>query len=101
MPADEGLEAGNSGVSERELGLVEQLEGAGVWDQVKRAVDRLEDYLYANQSRLQIRSVYSYYNESGEAQSSILLTEDVEDERPSSDIADEILAEILAATVSC
>ncbi|MCA1779318.1 MAG: efflux RND transporter permease subunit [Xanthomonadaceae bacterium] len=61
---------------------------------VKRAVDRIEDYLYENQQHLQIRAVYSYYNESGEAQSSILLSEDSPDQRPSKQIADQILADM-------
>jgi len=77
---------------DRDLFLMYNLDGHYPLERVKRSVDRIEDYLYENQSELQIRSVYSYYNETGEAQSSILLTEDAEDQRSSKDIADEILA---------
>ncbi len=82
FPADE----------DRNLFLLYNLDAHYPLQRVKRAVDRIEDYLYENQSRLQIRSVYSYYNETGEAQSSILLTEDSADERSSKAISDEILA---------
>ncbi|MEX0916475.1 MAG: efflux RND transporter permease subunit, partial [Wenzhouxiangellaceae bacterium] len=77
---------------DRDLFLMYNLDGHYPLERVKRAVDRIEDYLYENQPELQIRSVYSYYNETGEAQSSILLTENSDDERSSKDIADEILA---------
>jgi len=77
---------------DRDLFLQYNLDAHYPLEQVKRAVDRIEDYLYENQTRLQIRSVYSYYNESGVAQSSILLTEGADNERPGTEISDEIMA---------
>lgn len=79
---------------DRDLFLMYNLDGHYPLERVKRAVDRIEDYLYENQEALEIRAVYSYYNETGEAQSSILLTEDGEATRASTDIADQILADM-------
>lgn len=61
---------------------------------IKESVDRIEDYLYSNQERFEIRAVYSYYDENGVAQSSLLLTEDEQALRSSTDIADEIITEL-------
>lgn len=58
---------------------------------IKESVDRIEEYLYANQERFEIRAVYSYYDETGVAQSSVLLTDDDEAKRASTEIADEIM----------
>jgi len=58
---------------------------------IKESVDRIEDYLYANQERFEIRNVYTYYNETGTGQILIYLTEDAEAMRSSQDIAKEIL----------
>lgn len=79
---------------DRDLFLRFNLDGQYPLERVKRAVDRIEDYLYENKARLQIRSVYTYYNEDGQAQSLILLTENSGHERSSKAIADEILADM-------
>jgi len=79
---------------DRDLFLMYNLDSQYPLDRVKVAVDRIENYLYDNQEQLEIRAVYSYYNESGEAQSSILLTDDSDAIRASSDIADQILEEL-------
>lgn len=59
-------------------------------DKIKPSVDRIEDYLYENQEQFEIRAVYSYYDENGEAQSSILLTDDDEAIKPPSEIKEMI-----------
>jgi HAE1 family hydrophobic/amphiphilic exporter-1 len=76
----------------RQLWLPYHLDGNYPLEKVKESVDRIEDYLYANQQRFEIRAVYTYYSENGEAISSILLTEDDEAIRSSAEIASEILA---------
>jgi HAE1 family hydrophobic/amphiphilic exporter-1 len=58
---------------------------------VKESVDRIEDYLYANQERFEIRNVYTYYNEEGTGQILIYLTDDDEAIRSAQVISDEIL----------
>ena len=75
----------------RELFLRYNLDGHYPLSRIKRSVDRVEEYLYANQERFEIRAVYTYYNEQGTAQSSILLTEDQNAERASTAIADDII----------
>ncbi len=75
----------------RRLFLNFWLDGHYPLERIKQAVDRVENYLYENQQQLEIRAVYTYYNEEGEAISSILLKDDGESGRSSQDIAKEIL----------
>jgi HAE1 family hydrophobic/amphiphilic exporter-1 len=63
--------------SGRRLYMPYHIEGQHPLESVKDAVDRVEEYLFANQEELNIRAVYSYY-EKGSAQSTILLTEEEE-----------------------
>lgn len=59
-------------IDQRELMLHFNLNDAYVLDHVKESVDRVEQYLYANQDEFDIESVYSYYT-AEVAQSTILL----------------------------
>jgi HAE1 family hydrophobic/amphiphilic exporter-1 len=61
---------------------------------VKESVDRIENFLYANQERFEIRNVYTYYNEDGQGQILIYLTDDSEAIRSSEVISEEILEEM-------
>lgn len=45
-------------------------------DVVEEAVYRIEDYLYENQEKFEIKNVYSYFNANGDAQSTIYLREE-------------------------
>lgn len=78
----------------RTLYLRYNLDGQYPLEKIKESVDRIEDYLYSNQERFEIRAVYTYYDESGQAQSSILLTEDEDAIRPSTEISAEITKEL-------
>ena len=60
----------------RSLFMRFNLDGDYPLDVVRKSVDKVEDYLYKNQDEFQIRAVYSYFDENGTAQSSILLRED-------------------------
>ncbi|NNK37278.1 MAG: efflux RND transporter permease subunit, partial [Xanthomonadales bacterium] len=62
----------------RRLFLRYHLDGHYPLAKIKESVDRIEEYLYANQERFEIRAVYTYYDEQGNATSSILLTDDDE-----------------------
>ncbi|HLF30079.1 MAG TPA: efflux RND transporter permease subunit [Xanthomonadales bacterium] len=75
----------------RNLFMNFHLDGNYPLEQVKRAVDQVENYLYENQERFEIRAVYTYYDEAGEAQSSVLLTDDDEATRSSQEITRDIL----------
>lgn len=75
----------------RNLFMNYHLDGNYPLDTVKQAVDQVEKYLYNNQQRFEIRAVYTYYNEEGVAQASILLTDDDTAKRSSEEIAKDIL----------
>lgn len=60
-------------------------------DRMKKDVDRVENYLYANQEKFEIDSVYTYYNENGNATSLITLIDESEATKTVSEIKKEIL----------
>jgi HAE1 family hydrophobic/amphiphilic exporter-1 len=60
-------------------------------EKIKESVDRIENYLYGNQEKFEIRAVYTYYSEEGDAASLILLTDDEHAIRSSQDISREIM----------
>jgi HAE1 family hydrophobic/amphiphilic exporter-1 len=76
----------------RNLFMNYHLDGNYPLEKVKQAVDQVEEYLYSNQQRFEIRAVYTYYDEKGQGQASILLTEDDQAIRSSEEISREILA---------
>jgi len=75
----------------RNLFMDYHLNGNYPLEKVKQAVDQVEEYLYSNQERFEIRAVYTYYNEEGVAQASVLLKDDDDAVRSSEEIAREIL----------
>jgi HAE1 family hydrophobic/amphiphilic exporter-1 len=75
----------------RNLFLRYNLDGQYPLAKVKEAVDAIEGYLYDNQDYYEIRAVYTYYDEKGEATSSVLLTDDKVAKRSAEDISKEIL----------
>ncbi len=74
----------------RDLHLSYELNGNYRLPQLEQAVGTVEAYLTANKKRFEIRNIYSYFNESGDASTNILLTEDDDAKRPASEIMDEI-----------
>lgn len=60
---------------QRELGLRYNLNGSYTLDRIKQDVDRIEDYLYENQEKFEIESVYTYY-QAEFANSTIILVGD-------------------------
>ena len=75
----------------RNLSLSYHLDGNYPLDVVAKAVDEVESYLYANQERFEIRAVYTYYDELGQANSSVLLSDDDKARRSSQEISHDIL----------
>ena len=75
----------------RNLFMNYHLDGNYPLNTVKRAVDQVENYLYENQERFELRAVYTYYSENGEAQALVLLTDDDKATRSSEEISREIL----------
>lgn len=74
----------------RDLRLSYDLNGNYRLEQLRTSVAQIENYLLARKDEWEIRSVYSYYDERGNASTSILLTEDDAAKRPASEIMDEI-----------
>ena len=58
----------------RRLFMPYHVEGQHSLERVEQTVDEIEEYLYSNQEKFNIRSVYSYFDQ-GRASSTILLTE--------------------------
>lgn len=81
---------------DRDLFLRYNLDSSYPMEKIKKsAIDPIEDYLYANQERLNIRAVYSFYSEQEiRAESSILLTPEDEATLSSSEIKKIILEEL-------
>ncbi len=75
----------------RELFLRYNLNAIYSLERLRDDVDKIEDYLYANQERFEIRSVYTFFDETGTAQSTILLTDDSEAKLASTEIKKMIL----------
>jgi HAE1 family hydrophobic/amphiphilic exporter-1 len=59
----------------RRLYMPYHIEGQHPVERVEAAVERIEEYLFSRQEEFNIRSVYSYYDQ-GQAQSTLLLTEE-------------------------
>ena len=74
----------------RQVSIGYQLNGNYLLPQLARSIGKVEEYLLANKQALEIRSVYTYYNETGDAQTSVLLTEDSTAKRPASEILEDI-----------
>jgi len=58
----------------RRLFMPYHVEGQHSLERIEQSVDKIEDYLYSRQEELNIRSIYSYYDQ-GRAESTILLTD--------------------------
>ena len=61
----------------RRLYMPYHIEGQHPVERVEAAVERIEEYLFSRQEELDIRSIYSYFDQ-GRAESTILLTDEDE-----------------------
>ncbi len=60
----------------RELHLQYDLNGLYRLPELSRSITQVEQYLLGNKQKFQIRSVYSYFSERGDAMTNVLLTEE-------------------------
>ncbi len=74
----------------RELRLRYELNGNYRLPQLEVSIGTVEQYLTDNKAKFEIRNIYSYFNERGDAQTNILLTDDDDAERTASEIMDDI-----------
>lgn len=77
--------------TEREIRLFYHVNDTYTVARVEEAVDRVEEYLFANQDALEIASVYSYYR-ADDASTTILLTD--AGRRPVDDIKEQMRTEL-------
>ena len=74
----------------REMQLRYELNGNYRLPQLEQSVSKVEQYLTEHKKEFEIRNIYSYFDERGNAQTNILLTEDDDAIRPASEIIDDI-----------
>jgi len=77
----------------RRLFMPYHVEGQHSLERVEENVDKIEDYLYSHQEELNIRSVYSYFDQ-GRAESTILLTKKDDATLSTKEIIERIEAEL-------
>ena len=87
MKSDEG--AGDN--IERDFWLPYHVRGSYTLERLKKDVDVIEDYLYANQEKFEIKSVYSYYQEDGFVASKIDLISEEEATKSVAQVKKEIM----------
>ncbi len=83
----------------RSFWLPYHVNGNYTLDRMKKDVDRIEDYLYANQEQFEIDSVYTYYNENGNATSMITLIDEADATKTVSQVKKEILENLPDITI--
>jgi HAE1 family hydrophobic/amphiphilic exporter-1 len=83
----------------RNFWLPYHVDGNFTLARMKKDVDRIEEYLYANQEKFEIDSVYSYYNENGYASSMITLIDEEKATKTVAQIKKEILENLPDITI--
>jgi len=78
----------------RRLFLPYNVQGQHSLERIEQSVDKIEDYLYSRQDEFNIRSVYSYYDQNGNAQSTILLTDKADATLSTKEVIELIEAEL-------
>jgi HAE1 family hydrophobic/amphiphilic exporter-1 len=77
----------------RRLYMPYHIEGQHPLERVEAAVDTVEKYLFSRQEEFNIRSIYSYYDQ-GQAQSTLLLTEEEDATLSTKEIIERIEADM-------
>jgi hydrophobic/amphiphilic exporter-1 (mainly G- bacteria), HAE1 family len=87
----------------RELQLRYDLNGNYRLPQLEQSIGKIEQYLTDHKAEFEIRNIYSYFNEQGDAQTNILLTDDEVAKRTAGEIMEDIrkdLPKLAIGTVS-
>ncbi|WP_326527290.1 efflux RND transporter permease subunit [Dokdonella sp.] len=74
----------------RELHIEYDLNGTYRLPELEASIGKVEAYLQAHREEFEIRNIYSYFDERGNAQTNILLTEDASAKRTSVEIMDDV-----------
>jgi len=83
----------------RNFWLPYHINGNYTLDRMKKDIDRVETYLYANQEQFEIDSVYSYYEENGFASSMITLIDEDQASKTVAEVKKEILENMPDITI--
>jgi HAE1 family hydrophobic/amphiphilic exporter-1 len=95
MKSEDGFDRGGS----RTIWLRYNIDGAFTLERMKKDIDKIENYLYANQENFEFKSVYSYYSERGQATSGIYLVDEEDATKSIADLKQEILKNIPNITI--
>ena len=83
----------------RDFWLLYHVDGSFTLDRLKKDVDKIEDYLYANQEKFDIDTVYSYYEENGFVATKIYLVDEDDAKKSIVDIKKDILKDLPKITI--
>ncbi|MCF6289302.1 MAG: efflux RND transporter permease subunit [Proteobacteria bacterium] len=95
MQEEEGFDQGSS----RDFWLPYHVDGAFSLERLKKDVDKIENYLFANQQRFEISSVYSYYSENDFTGTKIYLVDEDQATKSVAEIKKEILKDLPKITI--
>jgi HAE1 family hydrophobic/amphiphilic exporter-1 len=83
----------------RDFWLPYHVDGSFSLERMKKDVDKIEDFLYANQQRFEIESVYSYYEEDGFTGTKIYLIDEEKATKSVAEIKKTIIKELPKITI--
>jgi HAE1 family hydrophobic/amphiphilic exporter-1 len=95
VKTDDGFSQGQN----RDFWLLYHVDGSFSLPRLKKDVDIIEDFLYANQERFEIRTVYSYYEENGFVGTRIYLVDEDKAQKPVTEIKTQILKDLPNITI--
>ncbi len=95
MKDEDGFDQGAS----RDFWLPYHIDGSFSLDRLKKDVDKIEDYLFENQERFEIASVYSYYSETDFTGTKIYLVDEDQATKSVAEIKKAILKDLPKITV--
>jgi HAE1 family hydrophobic/amphiphilic exporter-1 len=95
MKKEDGFDQGSS----RDFWLPYHVDGSFSLQRLKKDVDKIENYLYENQERFEIDSVYSYYSEERFTGTKIYLIDESQATKSIAEIKKEILKDLPKITI--
>lgn len=83
----------------RDFWLLYHVDGSFTLDRLKKDVDKIEEYLYANQKKFDIDTVYSYYEESGFVATKLYLVDEEDATKSIIEIKKQVLENLPKITI--
>ena len=94
---EDGIRGGDG--DSRDFWMPYHVDGSFTLERLKKDVDKVEDYLYANKDKYDIDTVYSYYQENGFVGTKVYLVDESEATRPLAEIKKEIIENLPQITI--